>query len=210
MSGKQKIRRGGCGLTPWNRIGCLLVVAAICAIVALIFLHKRESNGEGIVLEDTVTVIENIRPRGEIYLYTALIEDFSTRHETSKTLFVSTRHSCVQTMTQKCSFVLDLDKIEYTPDDSLGVIYVRLPQPKYVAATQATSFLSDNDSYWASRHPDINRMKKEVEQKIRMKFDTPQNRTQSRIFAEHAIRNIIERTGYKVEFIGSIEQKQKD
>ena len=152
--------------------------------------------------------IEEIRPKGEIYVCSAMIEDYTMQRVTEENLFwADEEHSCVQTMTQKCSYKIDLDKVEYLPDDSTKTVYVKLPPLTYVATTQSTSFLSDDGNFWAEHLPNTNALKRKVEGQIKQRFDTPSNRRKAERYAEDAISEVMRKLGYEVEFVRSLEQR---
>ena len=183
-------------------IVCGLVVWAVIWVVGLLSKEKEE-----IPLVDTMSIIEEVRPRGEIYVCSALLEDYAVRREkVSHWLWADEEHVCVQTMVQKCSYVLDLDKVEYDAVDSLKVVRVKLPQPEYVASTQSTSFMSDNSNYWAKKMTSTNGMKQEVEGKIRRSFDTAENRRKAERYAEDAIREVLRQLGFEAEFVRVLER----
>ena len=121
----------------------------------------------------------------------------------------SGKHSCVQTITQKCSYVIDLDKVEYEPVDSTRTIYVKLPDVEYVATTQSTTFLSDDGNFWADHLPNTNAMKRKVEGQIKKRFDTPSNRRKAERYAEDAISEVMRKLGYEVEFVRTLERKKE-
>lgn len=162
---------------------------------------------EELPMEETMSSIEAIRMRGELYVCSALMEDYAIQRATERDmLWVPKEHSCVQTMRQKCSYKIDMDKVEYLPVDSTKTIYVKLPPVTYVASTQSTSFLSDDSNYWAEHLPNTNGLKKKVEGQIRARFDTPDNRKKAERYAEEAIREVLKKLGYETEFVRSLEK----
>lgn len=191
------------------------LVALVCVVVLGIVgtvLIKRCGKGsrEEIPMEETMASIEEIRPRGEIYVCSALMEDFTTQRAMEENLFwADEEHSCVQTMTQKCSYKIDLDKVEYLAEDSTKTIYVKLPDVEYVATTQSTAFLSDDGNFWADHLPNTNAMKRKVEGQIKKRFDTPSNRRKAERYAEDAISEVMRKLGYEVEFVKTLERRKE-
>ena len=183
-----------------------LIVATVCVVVvgiviAVLAKQCGRDEVETLPMEDTMASIEEVRPRGELYVCSALIEDYTTQRAIEHNLlWEDDTHSCVQTMTQKCSYKIDLDKVEYRTNDSTRIVYVRLPEVEYVASTQSSTFLSDDSNYWAKRLPNTNALKRKVEQQIRRRFDTPSNRRKAERFAEDAISEVLGQLGYEVEF----------
>ena len=189
-----------------NRLILGLIVCVLVALAAVWVVNLMSKEEEGIVLEDTLSIIEDVRPRGEIYVCSSLIEDYAVRREKEKNLLMADKeHVCVQTMVQKCSYVVDLDKVEYEAVDSTRVVRVKMPKPEYVASTQGTSFMSDDSNYWATRMRSTNGMKREVEAKIRRSFDTAENRRKAERYAEDAVREVLRQLGFEVEFVRTLE-----
>ena len=188
-------------------VACIVVVG----IVATVLIRRCvRGSGTEIPMEETMASIEEIRPRGEIYVCSAMIEDYTMQRATEENLFwADEEHSCVQTITQKCSYVIDLDKVEYEPVDSTRTIYVKLPDVDYVATTQSTTFLSDDGNFWADHLPNTNAMKRKVEGQIKKRFDTPSNRRKAERYAEDAISEVMRKLGYEVEFVRTLERKKE-
>ena len=186
------------------------VVALVLGIVSAVLIRRCTKVAEGTIpMEETMSSIEAVRLRGEVYVCSALIEDYTMRKATEENLFwADEEHSCVQTMTQKCSYKIDLDRVEYEPVDSLRKVRVKLPPVEYVATTQSAAFLSDDSNFWAERLPNTNEMKRKVEEQIRRRFDTAKNRRKAEQFAEEAISEVMGKMGYEVEFVRGIEQRK--
>ncbi len=188
----------------WTRIKLILVAAIVLGLgicIALFVGRCNDAEPEEIVMEPTMASIEEIRPKGEMYVCSAFIEDYFIKRTTEERLLLPNKeHACVQTMRQKCSYKIDLDKVEYIADEARKTVSVTLPPVKYVASTQSTSFLSDDSNYWATHLPNTNVMKQKVEEQIRQRFDTPNNRRQAERYAEDAISEVMKKLGYETEF----------
>lgn len=191
-------------MKTWTKIkvaslATLVLGLGIGAIILVGRCNKAES--EELAMEPTIASIEEVRPKGEMYVCSALIEDCYIKRATEKRLLLPNKeHACVQTMRQKCSYIIDLDKVEYSADEETKTVRVKLPQVEYVASTQSSSFLSDDGSYWAENLPNTNVMKRKVEEQIKHRFDTPNNRRQAERYAEDAISEVLKRLGYETEF----------
>ena len=184
-----------------------LVMVAVVAIAVILLIDFFKRDATDLPMEDTLASIEAVRPKGEIYVCSSVIEDYALERATEHNIFWSdVEHSCVQTMTQKCSYVIDLDKVEYAVVDSAKVVRVTLPPLTYVASTQSTSFLSDDGNYWANRLSSTNALKEKVEAQIKRRFDTQQNRRKAERFAEEAISEVLEKLGYETEFVRKLEK----
>lgn len=188
-------------------VAAALTVAVVC-IAAIVFTNKcQRTDDEALPMEKTMASIEEVRLRGEIYVCSAMIEDYTTKQQTEvNLLWANEEHSCVQTLRQRCSYKVDLDKVKYEADDSARVVLVTLPMVEYVATTQSSSFLSDDPEYWAEHLPNTNAMKRKVEEQIRRRFDTPSNRRKAERYAEDAISEVMGKMGYEVEFVRTLEK----
>ncbi len=190
----------------------LVVIAAVLAFATYGILrlsYAIPSHGD-ITLEQTPIDIEAVRPRGELYVATAIIEEYVSQYSTEFHFGVFPEpHSCAQILRQKVSFVIDLDEVRYIADTPDTVI-VQLPPLRYVASTQDSPFLSDDEEYWMDNMPSTNDMKREVEEKIRQRFDTPANRRKAEHNAETNIRMLLQRLGYVARFAPHIDTEEND
>ncbi len=198
------------GWVSWNRVVWKILVYLICAVVCVVagvaIVKCYSDQDDGIQIQESMVTINEIKLKGEIYVCSALIEDYAVKRKTEKRMILSDKeHSCIQTLTQKCSYKIDLSEVGYLVNDSIGVIYVRMPDVQYVATTQKASFISDDSQYWAENMPNTNAMKKKVEEQIRQRFDTPNNRRKAQRYAEDAIIGMISKLGYQTEFFNTIE-----
>ncbi|MBQ6965645.1 MAG: DUF4230 domain-containing protein [Bacteroidaceae bacterium] len=187
----------------------MVLVALVVVIIAVLLLinHLKEELVE-VEMEDSIASIEEVRPKGEIYVCSAVIEDYTIKRAAESHLFWGDEeHSCVQTMTQKCSYVIDLDKVEYQVVDSMKIVRVKLPPVQYIATTQSASFLSDDSNFWATHIPNTNVLKSKVEEQIKQRFDTLSNRRKAERYAEDAVSAVMEQLGYEVEFVRGLERK---
>ena len=190
----------------WIVVACIAVVM-VGIVCGVLIKRCAPKDAEVLPMEETMASIEEVRPRGDIYVCSAMIEDYTTKRATEKNFILpDEEHSCVQTMRQKCGYKIDLDKVEYSMDEERGVVYVTLPDLEYVASTQSSSFLSDDSEYWVKHLPNTNTMKRTVEELIKQRFDTPGNRRKAERYAEDAISNVMERIGYQTEFVRKIER----
>lgn len=181
-------------------IGVLaLAFIALAAYLIKSCLPQEEGERERLPLEDTSSIIESVRPKGELYLYSLVAEDFVTKQETERhALLFPEEHSCVQVVQQKISFVLDLDEIKYVPDSG-KVVLVQLPDIKYVASTQDSRFMSDDEDYWRTRNTDP--LKRAVESKLKKKYDTPKIRKQAKANAQKTVGELLAKFGFEAKFV---------
>ena len=193
-------------------VGCLILLGILAIIVlAIVLLSKcMRTNDDTISIEATPNEIRQIMPQNELYVATALIEDFATLQQTEYHFEVfPEEHSCVQILQQKVSYKLDLSKVEYTPKEN-HIMEVRMPELAYTASTQASQFISDDESYWIEALPSTNELRHKVEQQIRTQFDTPENRQKALLFAQEAITHILTQLGYQPQFINTITPQSKE
>ena len=185
----------------------LLILVGILAVVimVIVLLSKcMQSSDDAITIEPTPNEIQRIMPQNELYVATALIEDYATLQQTEYHLGVfPEEHSCVQILRQKVSYRLDLSKVEYTPKEN-RIMEVRMPELAYTASTQASQFISDDETYWSEALPSTNELRRKVEQQIRTQFDTPENRQKARLYAQETIIHILSQLGYQAEFEGTM------
>lgn len=189
----------------------------VCSLfIAFIFIYyytgncsSKKDDAKDIYLQDTPISIESIRPKGELYVGSSILEDYVSVHKKERHLgIIPETHSCVQIMRQKCSYKIDLDKVVYTRGED-NIINVSLPELEYVATTQNTPFVSDDEEYWIKEIPNTNNLKEQVEKKIKRRFDTPENRRKATRYAEDAVAELLKKCGYQAEFKVRVEQKRK-
>ncbi len=193
----------------------MYVVAAVLLVIMLSVSlsrctgEKTDEASQEVVLEDTPIEIEDVRPTGELYVSTAIMEDYTTLQRTERHLgIIPEEHSCVQIVRQKCSFVVDLDKVVYEKD-TLNRLYVRLPELRYVASTQNSPFMSDDEDFWIESLPNTNGLKQKVARQIRERFDTPENRKKAKSYAESAVSAMLSKMGYEVTFVSEINTERR-
>lgn len=192
-----------------KKLAGILIGLALSIIMITLTRHCTEEDEEmQIPVEETIASIEDVRLRGELYVCSAMMEDYTLQQATERNLLWADEvHSCVQTMTQKCSYKIDLDKVEYLADDSAKTVYVKLPAIEYVAMTQSSSFLSDDSNYWSEHLPNTNALKRKVEAQIKRRFDTSGNRRKAERYAEDAISGMLGKLGYETEFVRILKRK---
>ena len=196
------------GLTNKKLAGILIGLALSIIMITLTRRCTEEDEEMQIPVEETIASIEDVRLRGELYVCSAMMEDYTLQQATERNLLWADEvHSCVQTMTQKCSYKIDLDKVEYLADDSAKTVYVKLPAIEYVAMTQSSSFLSDDSNYWSKHLPNTNALKRKVEAQIKRRFDTSGNRRKAERYAEDAISGMLGKLGYETEFVRLLKRK---
>ena len=183
----------------------IATIVAVVVVMVIVLLSKCMQSSDGTIsIEPTPNEIQRMMPQNELYVATALIEDYTTMQQTEYHLGVfPEEHSCVQILRQKVSYRLDLSKVEYTPKEN-RIMEVRMPELAYTASTQASLFISDDETYWSEALPSTNELRRKVEQQIRTQFDTPENRQKAILYAQEAIIHILSQLGYQAEFEGTM------
>lgn len=175
------------GLTSFVKLACL--VAAVYFVVKCI--DAQEADDE-LALQPTPVVINDIKPIGELYAFTAITEDFTIDNVEKVGLFRKSYYKAVQTMRMQVSYVLSLDSVDYQPLGQSGdTIRVRLPQLRYVQTAQGGNFLCEVEvsNYNANRAIGI------VEKKIKSKYDTPLNRQKAMTHVREVITSFVNQCG---------------
>ncbi|MCM1345769.1 MAG: DUF4230 domain-containing protein [Bacteroides sp.] len=186
-----------------------MVVVIIASVVITGHCGSMPRKRMDIVLEDTPIQIEEVRPRGEIYVFSSLVEDYAMERRTEMHLgILPEKHSCIQILRQKISYKINLDKVRYTLD-TLNIIIVEMPPVEYTASTQSSPFISDDEDFWIKELPSTNELKAKVERKIRHRFDTEENRRKAERYAENALSELLGKLGYEARFRPRVERKNE-
>ena len=169
------------------KLACLL--AAIYFVVRCIDAQQADDE---LALKPTPVVINDIKPIGELYAFTAITEDFTIDNVEKVGLFRKSYYKAVQTMRMQVSYVMSLDSVDYQPMGQGGdTIRVRLPQLRYVQTAQGGNFLCEVEvsNYNAASAINI------VEKKIRSKYDTPLNRQKAMAHVREVITAFVTQCG---------------
>ena len=189
----------------------LLILLGILAIVVLVIVllgKCTQTSDNSVSIEATPSEILRIMPKNELYVATAVVEDFTTLQQTEYHLgMFPEEHSCVQILRQKASYILDLSKVTYTPKEN-HIMEVKMPILEYTASTQFSQFISDDEVYWKEALPSITTLKTKVEQQIRTQFDTYENRKQAIMYAKEAITHLLSQLGYQPDFVDTMTRNE--
>lgn len=189
-------------------IVAIIILSAIAIIISKIVFNSKTDNPE-VAIEDTPILIESVKPKGELYVCTSIMEEYVRREKTEKHLgVIPEKHTLVQIVRQKCSYIIDLDKIKYE-QTSNDTVYVHLPELEYVASTQDSPFISDDESYWIKEMPNTNALKSEAERKIRKSFETPENKKKANLYAEAAVGQLLKQLGFNAIFVSTLTDSRK-
>lgn len=186
----------------------IIILSAIAIIISKIVFNSKTDNPE-VAIEDTPILIESVKPEGELYVCTSIMEEYVRREKTEKHLgVIPEKHTLVQIVRQKCSYIIDLDKIKYEQTSS-DTVYVHLPELEYVASTQDSPFISDDESYWIKEMPNTNALKSEAERKIRKSFETSENKKKANLYAEAAVGQLLKQLGFNAIFVSTLTDSRK-
>ena len=169
------------------KLACLL--AAIYFVVRCIDAQQADDE---LALQPTPVVINDIKPIGELYAFTAITEDFTIDNVEKVGLFRKSYYKAVQTMRMQVSYVMSLDSVDYQPMGQSGdTIRVRLPHLRYVQTAQGGNFLCEVEvsNYNAASAISI------VEKKIKSKYDTPLNRQKAMTHVREVITAFVNQCG---------------
>jgi len=170
------------------------IVRLMCVLAAIYFVVRcidAGSQDDDIVIKETPVVIESIKPIGELYAYTAITEDFAIDNVEKIGFFSRNYYKAVQTLRMQVSYIIDLDSVDYLPQQGTDTVLVRLPRPRYVQSGQGGNFLCEieADDYDAAKAIGI------VEQKIKSKYDTPDNRAKALAHAKEVLTTFVLQCG---------------
>ena len=165
--------------------------------------HRQDTND--ITLKDTPAVIESTRPIGSLYLYTTVTEDYTKDSFYGSGIGSSVlgkdnglfkrKHDCVQILRQQVSLTMDLDKVRYEPKENSDTVFVHLPDVEFTQSTLSSWFKSDNEDEENAVAFDAKPMIQRVENKIRTRYNTPENRAKAEAKAQKTIAEFLKQCG---------------
>ena len=175
------------------------IVKIICLLAVVYFVVRcidSNSEDDDLQIEPTPVVIESIKPIGELYAFTAITEDFTIDNIEKVGFFSRSYYKAVQTMRTQVSFVMNLDSVDYIPQEGSDTLLVRLPRLRYIQSAQGGKLLCEVEvaNYNASHAISV------VEQKIRSKYDTAENRTKAMQHAKEVLTTFVQQCGLIPKF----------
>ena len=187
----------------------IIIVLASATVVLLSRLTHRQ-DADDITLKNTPAVIEATRPIGILYLYTTVTEDYakdsfygsgigSTVLGKDNGLFKK-RHDCVQILKQQVSLTMDLDKVRYEPSENSDTVFVCLPDVEFSQSTLSSWFKSDDEDEERAVQYNAKPLIQRVENKIRTRYNTPENRTKAEAKAKETITDFLKQCGKTAVF----------
>ncbi|MCR5158774.1 MAG: hypothetical protein K6D37_06565 [Prevotella sp.] len=173
--------------------GLSLFAKGACLMAVVYFVLKciDASDNDDIAVRPTPSVIESIRPIGQLYAFTAITEDFTIDNVEKVGFFTRSYYKAVQTMRMQVSYVLDLDSVKYVTRQGSDTVLVRLPRLRYVQTAQGGNLLCEVEvaNYDAARAIRV------VEQKIRSKYDSQENRQKAMSHVRDVLTAFVQQCG---------------
>lgn len=172
-----------------------LAVAAFTVVASAIMMSKAFPTADKTQLEDTSVTLEHIRPEGTLYLMTAYTEDYVLQRDSASAWLglITTHHSFLQMEHAFVHFTINLDKVKYQMGDEPGVVYVRMPEPDFRISSQRSPSMSDDEAFWSQR--DTNPLVRQVQEKIRSRYCTPENMNKARFYAWETLSSLMAQFG---------------
>ena len=182
-----------------------IIITLLIAGVALWSRLSHKQDTDEITLKDTPTVIESTKPIGILYLYTTVTEDYAKDSFYGSGIGGSVlgkdnglfkkKHDCVQILKQQVSLTMDLDKVKYNPKDNSDTVYVNLPEIEFSQSTLSAWFKSDDEDEESAVQYNAKPLIQRVENKIRTRYNTPENRTKAEAKAKETIADFLKQCG---------------
>lgn len=187
------------------------IIILLIAGVALISKIAHKTDTDEITLKDTPAVIEATRPIGILYLYTTVTEDYakdafygsgvgSSVLGKNNGLF-KRKHDCVQILRQQVSLTMDLDKVQYQPIEGTDTVKVCLPEVEFSQSTLSSWFKSDSEAEESAVQFDAKPLIQRVENKIKLRYNTPENRCKAEEKAKETIADFLKQCGKTAVFV---------
>ena len=182
-----------------------ITVVLLVAAVALISRITHRADADELTLKDTPAVIEATRPIGVLYLYTTVTEDYAKDAFYGSGIGGSVlgkdnglfkrKHDCVQILRQQVSLTMDLDKVQYHPIEGTDSVQVCLPEVEFTQSTLSSWFKSDSEAEENAVQFDAKPLIQRVENKIKLRYNTPENRSKAEKKAKETITDFLAQCG---------------
>lgn len=183
-------------------------LAVIIAVVACLWYFCSGNDGKA-VYGDTAVSINGIELKGELYLYSEIIEDYAIERVSEKRIWPlpDKQHAQMRIKNKRMSYVLPLDSILVEQVGSK--LIVTLPEPMVKSSEQAlgniTPYLSDDDEYWEKNPGNVGEM---VDKKIAERFTQSDKKDRAMANARNTLRTLYEAAGFgEVEFRGPVSNR---
>lgn len=176
------------------KLACLLVV--VYFVVRCI--NARDANDD-ISLKPTPVVIEDVKPIGELYAYTAFTEEYNKyfMEDPGAVSALNENVGVVLTMRAQVSYILNLDSVHYESSATSDTVTIRMPRLRFVMERQQTNLYGGTDradNFNSSYRFDI------IENAIKLRYDTQENYEKAMQNARQVLGDFVTRLGKKPKF----------
>lgn len=188
----------------------LLILLLATLFIARRCRHQPQAEEPTLTIADTPLTVEDVKPIGELYLYTTVTEDFEKGSFMGSGYgssllgegngILKKKHHCVQILRQQVSFTINLDEVVYEEDSASNIVFVTLPPVQFVQSTIHSWFKSDNEDEEGAVKYDASPLIDRVEAKIRKKYDTAVARAQATEKAKNVLTDIFQSCGKELIF----------
>lgn len=177
-------------------------VKLACLLVVLYFVKRcidARDSGDEITLVPTPVVIEDVKPIGQLYAYTAITEEYSKyfMEDPGAVSAFNENVGCVLTMRAQVSYVMNLDSVTYETDDRTDTVLIRLPRLHFLMERQKSNLYGGTESaenFNSSYRYDI------IENYIRTHYDTRENYTKAMDNAKQVLADFVRQLKKKPKF----------
>lgn len=181
-----------------KRVSYIFVSVVIVLIAVVCIVRCSEGNDVKDIYADTAVNINNVELKGELYLYSEIIEDYAIEHMSEKRIwpFPDKQHAQMLIKCKRMSYVLPLDSIKVEQRGSTAV--VTLPELVVIESEQALNnvnpYLSDDDDFWREHSGSVDAM---VNKKIAVRFSKGDKMAKAMETARNTLRTLYVSAGFK-------------
>lgn len=176
-----------------------IILSAIIAIfiVVICFMFCSNDEKKNSVYGDTAININKVELKGELYLYSEIIEDYAIERVSEKRIwpFPDKQHAQMLIKCKRMTYVLPLLSVKAEFNGSTAIL--TLPEPVIVESEQALNnvepYLSDDDDYWNKK---TGKVKSMVDKKISDRFAKSKKKETAMENAKNTLRALYESAGY--------------
>lgn len=196
-------------MTKFIKIATIILLLIAGVVLWSRLSHRQDT--DDITLKDTPAVIEATRPVGILYLFTAVTEEYAKDSFYGSGIGSSVlgkdnglfkkKHDCVQILKQQVSLTMDLDKVKYEPKENSDTVYVTLPDVELTQSTLSSWFKSDDEDEESAVQYNAQPLIKRAENKIRTRYNTPENLTKADEKAKETIADFLKQCGKTAVFL---------
>ena len=99
------------------------------------------------------------------------------------------------------SLTMDLDKVQYQPIEGTDTVKVCLPEVEFSQSTLSSWFKSDSEAEESAVQFDAKPLIQRVENKIKLRYNTPENRCKAEEKAKETIADFLKQCGKTAVFV---------